>query len=55
MKLSDLVDFNPKRPLEKGGSAPFIEMADLPEGEREAAQIGPRQSTRDLGGCAGCV
>ncbi len=42
MKLSDLVDFNPKRPLEKGGSAPFIEMADLPEGEREAAQIGSR-------------
>ena len=30
MKLSDLIDFNPKRPLEKGAIAPFIEMADLP-------------------------
>ncbi|WP_081079448.1 restriction endonuclease subunit S [Burkholderia cepacia] len=42
MKLSDLVDFNPKRPLEKGAPSPFIEMADLPEGERDAAQIGNR-------------
>jgi len=42
MKLSDLIDFNPKRPLEKGATAPFIEMADLPEGEREVAQIGSR-------------
>jgi type I restriction enzyme, S subunit len=42
MKLSDLIDFNPKRPLEKGSTAPFIEMADLPEGEREVAQIGSR-------------
>lgn len=42
MKLSDLIDFNPKRPLEKGATAPFIEMADLPEGEREVGQIGSR-------------
>jgi len=42
MKLLDLVDFNPKRPLEKGSSAPFIEMADLPEWEREVTQIGSR-------------
>lgn len=42
MKLSDLIDFNPKRPLEKGATAPFIEMADLPEGEREVTQIGSR-------------
>lgn len=42
MKLSDLIDFNPKRPLEKGEAAPFVEMADLPEGEREIAQIGKR-------------
>jgi len=38
MKLLDLVDFNPKRPLEKGSSAPFIEMADLPEWERERSE-----------------
>lgn len=42
MKLSELIDFNPKRPLEKGATAPFIEMADLPEGERGVAQIGSR-------------
>lgn len=42
MKLSDLIDFNPKRPLEKGAIAPFIEMADLPEGERDVSGIGNR-------------
>ena len=42
MKLSDLIDFNPKRPLEKGAIAPFIEMADLPEGERYVSGIGNR-------------
>ena len=45
MKLSDLVDFNTRRPLEKGTLAPFIEMADLPEGGREVAQIGRREFT----------
>lgn len=45
MKLSDLIDFNPKRTLEKGATAPFIEMADLPCGEREVAQIGSRVFT----------
>lgn len=42
MKLSDLIDFNPKRPLEKGALAPFIEMADLLEGERDVSGIGNR-------------
>lgn len=42
MKLSDLIDFNPKRPLEKGAMTPFIEMADLPEGERDVSGIGNR-------------
>jgi len=42
MKLSDLIDFNPKRPLEKGAITPFIEMADLPEGERDVSGIGNR-------------
>ena len=42
MKLSDLIDFNPKRPLEKGTIAPFIEMADLLEGERDVSGIGNR-------------
>ncbi|MFG1447014.1 restriction endonuclease subunit S [Xylella fastidiosa] len=42
MKLSDLIDFNPKRPLEKGVMNPFIEMADLPEVERDVSGIGSR-------------
>jgi type I restriction enzyme S subunit len=42
MKLSDLIDFNPKRPLEKGALTPFIEMADLHEGERDVSGIGSR-------------
>lgn len=42
MKLSDLIDFNPKRPLEKGVITPFIEMADLSEGERDVSGIGNR-------------
>lgn len=42
MKLSDLIDFNPKRPLEKGVTTAFIEMADLPEGERDVSGIGNR-------------
>ena len=42
MKLSGLIDFNPKRPLEKGAITPFIEMADLPEGERDVSRIGNR-------------
>lgn len=42
MKLSDLIDFNPKRPLETGAITPFIEMADLPEGERDVSGIGNR-------------
>lgn len=42
MKLSDLIDFNPKRTLEKGVITPFIEMADLPEGERDVSGIGNR-------------
>jgi type I restriction enzyme S subunit len=42
MKLSDLIDFNPKRPLGKGALTPFIEMADLPEGERDVSGIGNR-------------
>ena len=42
MKLSDLIDFNPKRPVEKGALTPFIEMADLPEGERDVSGIGNR-------------
>lgn len=42
MRLSDFIDFNPRRVIGKGVAAPFIEMADLPEGERDISQIGSR-------------
>lgn len=38
--LSELVEFNPKRPITKGADAPFIEMANLLEGERDVSFIG---------------
>ena len=34
MKLEDLVDFNPRTPVAKGESAPFVEMATLPTGDK---------------------
>ncbi|EEW7294887.1 TPA: hypothetical protein ACG7N0_003936 [Escherichia coli] len=40
MKLSDLVDFNPKRVLKKGVYASFVEMASLPENGRDIINIG---------------
>ncbi|MDV1443312.1 restriction endonuclease subunit S [Klebsiella variicola subsp. variicola] len=40
MKLSDLVDFNPKRALKKGVYASFVEMASLPENGRDISNIG---------------
>lgn len=34
MKLSDLIDFNPRTQIAKGSTAPFADMASLPTGER---------------------
>ena len=42
MKLSEFIDFNPKCRLQKGVFAPFIEMADLPEGQRDVSGIEKR-------------
>ncbi|MDC7861790.1 restriction endonuclease subunit S [Pantoea ananatis] len=42
MKLSDLVDFNPKRALKKGTYASFVEMASLPENGRDISNIGSK-------------
>lgn len=39
MKLSDLVIFNPKRPLKKGESAAFVEMAAIPENGRDINRV----------------
>lgn len=39
MKLSDIVDFNPKRSLKKGVYASFVDMASLPENGRDISNI----------------
>jgi type I restriction enzyme S subunit len=43
VRLSELVEFNPKRPLKKGSLAPFIEMAALPESSRDVTNIYERE------------
>lgn len=45
MKLSDLVDFNPKRSLKKGIHASFVEMASLPENGRDISKIDKKTFT----------
>lgn len=42
MKLSDLIDFNPRRHLEKGRVSPFIGMADISERDRDVLEVGNR-------------
>ena len=37
MKITDIVEFNPKRTLKKGIVAPFVEMAAVPEHTRDIA------------------
>ncbi|NOX08776.1 MAG: restriction endonuclease subunit S [Gammaproteobacteria bacterium] len=43
MKITDFIDFNPKRALNKGCLAPFINMAALPVDSRDINQIGERE------------
>ncbi|MED9437043.1 restriction endonuclease subunit S [Escherichia marmotae] len=39
MKISELVEFNPKRPLKKGEVASFIEMSSVPENGRDINKV----------------
>ena len=41
--ITEIVDFNPPRKIKKGSIAPFIEMAALPTGAREVAEVGKRE------------
>lgn len=41
--ISDIVDFNPKRPIKKGETKPFIEMAALPVDNRDVSEFGERE------------
>lgn len=42
IRLSELIDFNPRTPLPKAGDVPFIDMAALPTMGRDIAAIGQR-------------
>ena len=41
--ISEIVDFNPKRPIKKGEIKPFIEMAALPVDNRDVSELGERE------------
>ncbi|WP_336931887.1 restriction endonuclease subunit S [Vibrio cholerae] len=43
--ISEIVDFNPKRPIKKGEIKPFIEMAALPVDNRDVSELGEREFT----------
>lgn len=42
-KLSDIIDFNPKRPIKKGEAKPFIEMAALSAENRDVSEFVKRE------------
>ena len=42
VRLDDIINFNPKRPITKGSDAPFIEMAAIPEGNRDISYTFPK-------------
>ncbi|GAA5139761.1 restriction endonuclease subunit S [Alloalcanivorax gelatiniphagus] len=42
-RLSELVEFNPKRPLKKESLAPFVDMASLPESSRDISSVSKRE------------
>ena len=41
--ISEIVDFNPKRPIKKGEIKPFLEMAALPVDSRDVSELGERE------------
>ncbi|HFO6413977.1 TPA: restriction endonuclease subunit S, partial [Escherichia coli] len=45
MKISELVEFNPKRPLKKGEVASFVEMSSVPENGRDINKIDSKTYT----------
>lgn len=42
-QISDVVEFNPKRLIQRGSVAPFVDMASVPELSREIASIQERE------------
>lgn len=44
-RIAEFVDFNPSRPLKRNALAPFVDMAALPESQRDIASLSEREFT----------
>jgi type I restriction enzyme, S subunit len=44
-RITEIVDFNPSRTLKRNALAPFVDMAALPEGQRDIASLSEREFT----------
>jgi type I restriction enzyme S subunit len=44
-RIAELVDFNPSRPLKRNALAPFVDMAALPQSQRDIASLSEREFT----------
>lgn len=42
-QITEVVDFNPPRPIKRGAVAPFVDMAALPENQRDIADVSERE------------
>lgn len=42
-QITEVVDFNPPRPIKRGAIAPFVDMAALPENQRDIAYVCERE------------
>lgn len=42
-KITEVVDFNPPRAIKRGSLAPFVDMAALPENQRDIAYVSERE------------
>ncbi|MGV8803432.1 MAG: restriction endonuclease subunit S [Polaromonas sp.] len=43
--MTEVIDFNPPRPIKRGGIAPFVDMAALPEHQRDIVNVAEREFT----------
>lgn len=43
LQITEVVDFNPPRPIKRGAVAPFVDMAALPENQRDIAYVSERE------------
>lgn len=43
LQITEVVDFNPPRPIKRGAVTPFVDMAALPENQRDIAYVSERE------------